>query len=128
MVKPLGRSSVRVSASTVSKSPFQPTLIARIMAPSSTHGKLLHLISFIVFLYALIALHAPAWWWLIAVLAYFITGCLGQSVTFHRALAHRSIQFIRPIEIVFTLFGTVGGTLSSIAFAGMHRAHHAYSD
>ncbi len=98
------------------------------MAPSSTHGKLLHLISFIVFLYALIALHAPAWWWLIAVLAYFITGCLGQSVTFHRALAHRSIQFIRPIEIVFTLFGTVGGTLSSIAFAGMHRAHHAYSD
>ncbi len=124
----LGGSEVKVTPPRISRSPFQPTLIARIMAPSATSGKLLHLISFGVFLYALAGLHAPGWWWPIAVFAYFITGCLGQSVTFHRGLAHRSVTFLRPVEILFTLFGTVGGTLSSIAFAGMHRAHHAHAD
>ncbi len=110
------------------KSPFQPTLMARMMAPSLTQGKLLQLLSFSVFLYALFFLHAPAWWWLIALFVYFLTGCIGQSITFHRGLAHRSVIFKRPVEIVFTLLGTLGGTMSSIAFAGMHRAHHAYSD
>jgi stearoyl-CoA desaturase (delta-9 desaturase) len=30
--------------------------------------------------------------------------------------------------MIFTLIGTLGGTMSSIAFIGIHRAHHAYSD
>ncbi len=72
--------------------------------------------------------HATVVWWLLALAAYFVTGCLGLSVTMHRALTHRAITIARPLEIMFTLFGALGGSGSSIGWTAMHRAHHAHSD
>lgn len=59
---------------------------------------------------------------------YFITGCLGITVTFHRQLAHKSYQTKSWIRKLGTLFGTLGGVGSSIGWVSVHREHHRYSD
>lgn len=66
--------------------------------------------------------------WLFALFMYFVYGCLGITVTFHRYLCHKSFKMSRPMEIIFTMIGTLAGTGSSIAWVNMHFAHHMYSD
>eukprot|EP01037_Dinobryon_pediforme_P021918 gene21918-22910_t len=106
----------------------QPSLLSRVMAPSFQLTQLLQLTSALITLYALFWLGAPAWWWLVALLSYFLTGCLGLSVTLHRSLSHRAFKLPRALEILFTWFGMAGGTGSSIGWAALHRAHHAHVD
>lgn len=104
------------------------TLIARAMAPSPRHMQVLQALSGAVTLYALFVLDAPYWWWLVALIAYFLTGCIGLSVTIHRAISHRAVVFPRRLEYVFSWLGITGGTGSTIGFSAMHRAHHAHGD
>lgn len=106
----------------------RPNLIARLLAPSFVHMQILQLISTVAFVLALLVIDAPALWWLLSLGVYFLTGCIGLTVTLHRALTHRAVFFPRPVEYLFTLFGVLGGTGSSIAWVAMHTAHHAYSD
>jgi stearoyl-CoA desaturase (delta-9 desaturase) len=113
------RESVRLRAS---------SLLARVMAPSILHMQILQGISFIVVIYALFWLHASPAWWLVSLAAYFMTACLGLSVTLHRGLTHRAFRLPRPMEIVGALFAILGGTGSSIGWVAMHRAHHALGD
>ena len=98
------------------------------MAPSFRQMQLLQLTAAIGFVYALFFAHAGWGWWLASLGAYFLTGCLGLSVTMHRALTHRSISLPRPLEVLFTFFGVAGGSGSPIAWTAMHRAHHAHVD
>ena len=105
-----------------------PGVLARLMAPSIAHMQVLQAISFAATLYAILFVDAGAGWWLVALFAYFLTGCLGLTVTLHRALTHRSVIFPKPLEYLFTWFGMAGGTGSSIAWTAMHRAHHAHVD
>jgi stearoyl-CoA desaturase (delta-9 desaturase) len=67
-------------------------------------------------------------WWLIGLFCYFITGCLGITLTFHRYLSHKSFKMPKWVEYVFTFFGCVGGTGSSIGWVAIHRQHHKHSD
>ena len=70
-----------------------------------------------------------SWLWLIAgLLGYFLTGCLGITLTFHRYLSHRSFKIQRWLEYLFTFFGCMGGTGSSIGWVAIHRQHHKHSD
>lgn len=70
-----------------------------------------------------------AWtWWLAGVGMYFLTGCLGVTVTFHRGLTHRSYRTHRFLEYLFSFFGCMGGTGSGIGWVAVHRQHHANSD
>jgi stearoyl-CoA desaturase (delta-9 desaturase) len=103
-------------------------LLARIMAPSFPQMRILQLISGVGLAYAVVWSHAGLGWWLLSLGAYFLTGCLGLSVTMHRSLTHRSIKLPRPLEILFTFFGVAGGSGSPIAWTAMHRAHHAHVD
>ena len=98
------------------------------MAPSFRQMQVLQGLSGATFVYALFWMHASAWWWVAALTAYFLTGCLGLTVTMHRALTHRAIVLPRSLEVLFTLCGAAGGSGSSIAWAAMHRAHHAHVD
>jgi fatty-acid desaturase len=82
---------------------------------------------------ALITIYAlfsdAAWeWWLLALFGYFVYGCIGLSVGFHRYYAHRSFVAPRWAQILFTLAGALGCSGSPSSWAVMHRQHHRYAD
>lgn len=77
--------------------------------------------------FALVHPQRPAWW-LLALLSYFLSTCLGMAICFHRAIAHRAFSLPKPLEYAFTVFGALGGTGSSIAWVAVHRTHHAHPD
>lgn len=66
--------------------------------------------------------------WLIVLGVYFVMGCLGMSVTYHRLLTHRSFQTTNTIEKIGTIFATVGLTGSSLSWTAAHRQHHKKAD
>lgn len=68
------------------------------------------------------------YWWLISVGVYYLTGCLGITITFHRYLTHRSFKMPKALEYLFSFFGSMGGTGSPIGWIAVHNAHHRYSD
>jgi fatty-acid desaturase len=110
------------------RSDRKPPLLARMMAPSFRQMQVLQLISGLGLIYAIGWSHTGPLWWCLALVSYFLTGCLGLSVTMHRAITHRSLELPRPLEVVFCLFGALGGSGSPIAWTAMHRAHHANVD
>jgi fatty-acid desaturase len=67
--------------------------------------------------------------WLIAFLIYFITGCLGVSVTLHRFYSHKSFEFksdlVRKIFTFFSVWGVIGDPMS---WVNNHRHHHRLTD
>ena len=67
-------------------------------------------------------------WWVAGVVSYFITGCLGITVTFHRYLTHHSFKMSKSLEYLFSFFGSMGGTGSTIGWVAVHRHHHSHSD
>lgn len=66
--------------------------------------------------------------WLIVVGVYFITGCFGMTMTYHRLLTHRSYNPPKWFEYFGTLAGSYGLTGSPIAWVAIHREHHRYAD
>lgn len=66
--------------------------------------------------------------WAIAVALYFLYGCVGIAVTFHRYLAHKS--FVMPLwkERILAFFGHLAGTGSAISWVAEHLNHHKFSD
>ncbi len=69
------------------------------------------------------------WYHFFAVfIVYFITGCFGMTMTFHRLLSHKSWNPPAWFEKFGTLVGSYGLTGSSIAWVAIHREHHHYTD
>lgn len=66
--------------------------------------------------------------WIGALFVYFLTGCFGMTMTFHRLLSHRSWNAPKWFEKVGTFLGTYGLTGSSLGWVAIHREHHRYSD
>jgi len=62
------------------------------------------------------------------VLGYFLYGCLGIVVTYHRYLTHYGYQTNPYLVKLFSLFGVFAGTGSPLAWANIHVNHHLYSD
>ncbi len=81
-----------------------------------------HLAFFILCFYGS-ALH-----WLICFFAYFLTGCLGMSMTYHRLLAHRSWRAPLWFKRLGILLGTIGLTGTALAWVAIHRQHHSSAD
>jgi fatty-acid desaturase len=65
---------------------------------------------------------------LLVILGYFIYGCLGVVVTFHRGLTHNSYKTRPIITKLFSFFGSLGGTGSPLAWVAIHLIHHSKSD
>ena len=61
-------------------------------------------------------------------IVFFFTGALGMSGTYHRLLSHKSYEPPKWWIYLGTLFGTLGGTGSSIAWCAVHREHHRFTD
>lgn len=65
---------------------------------------------------------------IIALIVYFFTGCIGMTITYHRLLTHRSFKAPKWFEIFGTLCGTLGLTGSSLSWTAAHRLHHSRAD
>lgn len=69
------------------------------------------------------------WGLLLAYGVYFLTGCTGITMTFHRYASHSSFRFrYKWMEYLFSVFGALGGTGSLIGWTAVHKLHHKYSD
>jgi fatty-acid desaturase len=73
-------------------------------------------------------IYGDLWMWGIAIFVYFLNGCLGMTMTYHRLLSHRSWNPPKWVEYLFTLFATIGMTGSAIAWVAIHREHHKHAD
>lgn len=99
----------------------------KLILPSNSFFIGVQITSLFAFLYAIYA-QAGIQYWLLSFFGYFLVTCLGITVTFHRLLAHKSYKLSKPIEYLFSLFGNLGCTGSSIGWTFVHRTHHRYTD
>jgi stearoyl-CoA desaturase (delta-9 desaturase) len=65
---------------------------------------------------------------LLILLGYFLYGCLGIVVTFHRQLTHNSYKTYPLLTKIFSILGCLAGTGSPLAWAAIHINHHLKSD
>lgn len=61
-------------------------------------------------------------------LGYFLYGCLGVVITFHRYLTHKSYKAHPFLVKIFSILGCLGGTGSPLAWVAIHINHHLKSD
>lgn len=66
--------------------------------------------------------------WLAAVFVYFLNGCLGVTMTYHRLNSHKCWKCPRFLEAFFLMCATIGMTGPAISWAAVHRKHHAFTD
>ena len=66
--------------------------------------------------------------WVISVIAYFFTGCVGMAVTGHRWMAHKSFYAPRWFQIFGSICGALGGIGAPLVWAAVHRQHHRFVD
>jgi len=82
----------------------------------------------LIILGVLFLVAVPSQWWLLSIFVYFLTGCLGITITFHRYLTHKSFSMPKWMEYLFSFFAAMGGTGSSIGWVAVHKTHHRESD
>ncbi len=92
---------------------FNPLLISQILA----HLSLIPML-----------IYADGRDYLISLIVYFWTGCVGMSMTYHRLLAHKSWDAPRWLEIFGSVCGSLGLTGSSLSWCSIHREHHQKAD
>ena len=66
--------------------------------------------------------------WAIAIFVYFLNGCLGMTMTYHRLLSHKSWNPPKWLEYLFATFAAIGLTGPAISWVAIHREHHAFAD
>lgn len=95
----------------------------------TSFGLKLFLFQAVCHLAVILLLVTGQWYhWAIVFFVYFLTGCLGITVTFHRLLSHKSWISPKWFHVVGTLLGTYGLIGSSIGWIAAHRQHHRYTD
>jgi len=62
------------------------------------------------------------------VLLQWLTAGLGISMCYHRLLAHRAYQILKPLEYLLTLFGCLAWLRGPTQWVAAHKLHHARAD
>lgn len=65
---------------------------------------------------------------LLFVVFYYLTGCFGVTLGYHRQMTHGSFQAIAPVRALLTLCAMLSGQGSPLFWIATHRKHHAHSD
>ncbi len=73
-------------------------------------------------------IHGKFWHWIIAFFIYFLTSCLGMTITYHRYLSHQSFKMPTWFKYVGLLCATLGISGSALSWVAIHRQHHRFSD
>ena len=99
------------------------------MFASSTRGAQIFLISSLVAsLLAIFYYGFSTEALLLTLLGYFLYGCLGIVITFHRKYTHNSYNTFPILTKIFAVLGCLGGTGSPLAWVAIHINHHLKSD
>lgn len=64
----------------------------------------------------------------VVALLMYVSGGLGITLCYHRALTHRGLRLRKPLEYVLAIFGTLALQGDPIRWVATHRKHHAHSD
>ena len=64
----------------------------------------------------------------VAFIMHWITAGLGVTLGFHRLLSHRSLEVPKWLEYFLVFCGSLSAQGGVIAWVGLHRIHHKYSD
>ncbi|ABB58591.1 acyl-CoA desaturase [Synechococcus elongatus] len=64
----------------------------------------------------------------VMVALYYITGCFGITLGWHRLISHRSFEVPKWLEYVLVFCGTLAMQHGPIEWIGLHRHHHLHSD
>lgn len=59
---------------------------------------------------------------------YFISGCLGITLSYHRQLSHRSFQTPKWLEYILAYCGVLAVQGDPLEWASSHRYHHLHTD
>ena len=64
----------------------------------------------------------------ISIIVYYIFGCWGIAITYHRLISHKS--FVAPtwFKLIGMIAGSLGGVGSTIQWSAVHRDHHKHTD
>ena len=81
-----------------------------------------------VALWAVVFADAGWTWWALALFGYFLYGCVGLSVGFHRYFARRSFEAPRWAVVMFHLLGIMACIGAAAGRAVTHRRHHVHAD
>lgn len=65
---------------------------------------------------------------LLVLIGYFLYGCIGIVITYHRKLTHNSYQTSALITYIGSILGCMAGTGSPLAWVAIHLNHHLKSD
>lgn len=65
---------------------------------------------------------------LLIFVGYFLYGCLGIVVTYHRQFTHNSYKTYPMLTKIFSVLGCFAGTGSPLAWVAIHINHHLKSD
>jgi fatty-acid desaturase len=76
----------------------------------------------------LLILFGSSFDWIVCLLVYFVTGCFGVTMTYHRLLSHRAWLAPKWWGVFGPLCGVWGAVGSPIAWVATHRAHHRDAD
>jgi len=65
---------------------------------------------------------------LLAIFLYWLTGCLGITLGYHRLFTHNSFRVPKVGRYVLATVGALAGQAGPISWVAAHRRHHRYSD
>jgi stearoyl-CoA desaturase (delta-9 desaturase) len=65
---------------------------------------------------------------IVAAVLMYVTGGVGITLCYHRALTHRALRLRKPLEYAFAIFGTLALQGDPIRWVATHRKHHVHSD
>ena len=61
-------------------------------------------------------------------LGMYLVTMVGIEIGYHRLLAHRSFEVVRPLRALFLIAGSMAGQGSALLWSAVHRVHHATTD
>ena len=88
--------------------------------------RFMHLFNHIIVVYGLIV-YSP-WWIFLGLFFWFLFGCIGISITFHRHLSHGSFTANDKARKAGIILGCLATAGSPVMWVGTHRLHHSFSD
>jgi stearoyl-CoA desaturase (delta-9 desaturase) len=102
--------------------------MTKYLASSTRGAQLFQALSFIGTVCALTYYDLSSQALLLVLLGYFLYGCLGIVVTYHRRLTHNSYITNPLLTKILSVIGCFAGTGSPLAWVAIHINHHLKSD